>query len=425
MQLKLTISKDIADFVNEFKDNKLNSILFLFFLFFPISLVFGPALIEITFFFSSIIFFFLIFKKKILLNHNYLNTKFIFILLFIIVCILSSLLSDNILNSFKSSFFLVRFIIYSIIIFILLKKTNYIKRFLNFNLIFISVCLIDAYIQLTLGKNIFFYDTSTDFVTGFFFDEKKLGRYLITLSPILVGVYLSINRKNINLKLINSLVFLIIVFFITLFTSERVSMFYSTVTILITVLYGIKLSKKYLLFILLPFVIFISIYNFNINNFHNTVVDSINQITDNKKSFSYPSKQHRSFMITSYKLFTDNPILGIGPNNYRHKCKDVSLKFKNNCSTHPHNIFFQILSETGLLGIIFYVWFLIILLKKIFTLIFSKNNLNSGLFFLLPIIYFINPFLPSGNFFNNWYMAIGTFGIPFYLYFNEIKINKD
>ena len=53
----------------------------------------------------------------------------------------------------------------------------------------------------------------------------------------------------------------------------------------------------------------------------------------------------------------------------------------------------------------------------------NKNNSDISIFFLLPIFYFLNPFFPSGNFFNNWFMAIGTFSIPFYLYFNAIKKN--
>ena len=130
-------------------------------------------------------------------------------------------------------------------------------------------------------------------------------------------------------------------------------------------------------------------------------------------------------METSYKLFVDKPILGIGPNNYRHECKKIKIKNRNNCSTHPHNIFFQILGETGLIGLGIYIYFLFIIVKKVTLFVLSNRYKNINILFLLPVLYFINPFLPSGNFFNNWFMAIGTFGIPFYLYFNDIKIKKD
>ena len=130
-------------------------------------------------------------------------------------------------------------------------------------------------------------------------------------------------------------------------------------------------------------------------------------------------------MITSYKLFSNNPILGIGPNNYRNKCDEIILKNINNCSTHPHNIFFQVLSETGLLGLLIYIYYIYFILQKIFRFVFARKNTDASIFFLLPILYYLNPFFPSGNFFNNWFMAIGTFAIPFYLYFNEIKFKKN
>jgi len=33
----------------------------------------------------------------------------------------------------------------------------------------------------------------------------------------------------------------------------------------------------------------------------------------------------------------------------------------------------------------------------------------------------MNPFFPSGNFFNNWYTAIGLISLPFYIYLTNKK----
>ena len=52
----------------------------------------------------------------------------------------------------------------------------------------------------------------------------------------------------------------------------------------------------------------------------------------------------------------------------------------------------------------------------------SKKNYDQiSFFFLLPVIYYLNPFFPSGNFFNNWYMCIGILSLPFYLYLAKTK----
>ena len=146
----------------------------------------------------------------------------------------------------------------------------------------------------------------------------------------------------------------------------------------------------------------------------------------------YFSEQHQIFAITSIELFKSKPILGIGPNNFRRKCDEVTPDFISkkinfdkseieNCSTHPHNIFFQLLSETGLIGIIYYIIFNILLFIETFKFLFKKNYDQISFFFLLPVIYYLNPIFPSGNFFNNWYMCFGILGLPFYLYLVRIK----
>lgn len=409
--------------INELKKNsfQFNIILFLFLLY-PVSVVFGPALIEITIFFSSIFFFYLIIHKNFSLPINYLNKNFLIISIFILICITSSLLSENVLHSLKSSFFSIRFIFYFFIILFLLQSSIIVgKLFLYFALTFFLICLTDGIVQILFGKNLFLYPANFNKITGLFFEEKKLGRYITSLSPILVGLYIFFSSQKIKQKIYISFIFLNITFIITLFTSERVSMFYSAFTILIICIYGSKFDKKFLLYFLTPIILLGIIYQTNFSNFQTLVKNTFKQITNNKTEFSYPSKQHRAFIFTSIELFKKNPIIGVGPNNYRNTCGEIRMKEEINCSTHPHNIFFQLLSETGILGVAIYIYFLITIISKVVKFILNKKFREISIFCLLPVIYFLNPFLPSGNFFNNWFMAIGTFGVPFYFYMNDKK----
>ncbi len=410
-------------YINEFKKNSflINIILFLFLLY-PVSIVIGPALIEITIFFSSIFFFYLIIFKNFSLPINYLNKYFLIILIFILICIISSLLSENVLHSIRSSFFSIRFIFYFfVILFLLQYSTVFGKLFLYIALTFFLVCLVDSIIQIIFGKNLFLYPANFNKITGLFFEEKKLGRYIISMSPILVGLYLFFSNRKLKQKIYICFIFLNIVFIISLFTSERVSMFYSIFTILILTIFGSKFDKKFLISFLVPIILFGMIYQLNFYKFEDQVKNTFKQITNNKTEFSYPSTQHRAFIFTSIELFKKNPIIGVGPNNYRNSCVQVRLEEITNCSTHPHNILFQLLSETGILGVSIYIYILITIILKIVRFILNKNLKKISIFFLLPVIYFLNPFFPSGNFFNNWFMAIGTFGVPFYFYMNDKK----
>ena len=172
-------------------------------------------------------------------------------------------------------------------------------------------------------------------------------------------------------------------------------------------------------------------YELNFIKFKHTVDNTYKQLFPKGKLVFY-SKQHQIFAMTSIELFKKNPFLGVGPNNYRKECHNVntdllaekynfSAKNIENCSTHPHNIFFQLLAETGLVGIVYYIIFTMFLFFQFFKFFFKKKYNQISLFFLLPVIYYLNPFFPSGNFFNNWYMCMGILGLPFYLYLVKIK----
>ena len=127
------------------------------------------------------------------------------------------------------------------------------------------------------------------------------------------------------------------------------------------------------------------------------------------------SIQHEVVYKTAFKIFNDNKLFGIGPKNFREVCKidkystfnemDTSI---NGCQTHPHNIHLQILTETGIIG---YIFFLIIYFK-IITLILNNNlrmnisnNKYNFLYLSCLVAIFLNlfPFIPSGNIFNNYF----------------------
>ena len=152
-----------------------------------------------------------------------------------------------------------------------------------------------------------------------------------------------------------------------------------------------------------------------------TVKNSYKQLFDEGK-INYFSNQHKTYAITSIELFKKNPFFGVGPNNYRRECGPIKLQYQeNNCSTHPHNIFFQLVSETGSLGIFYYFIINLFIFYKIIKFLFAKKDNELELFLLLPIFYYMNPFFPSGNFFNNWYATIGLISLPFYIYLTNKK----
>ena len=54
------------------------------------------------------------------------------------------------------------------------------------------------------------------------------------------------------------------------------------------------------------------------------------------------------FIIVSVKMFIQDPFFGVGPKMYRVDCLNYANEFNFACSTHPHNTYLQLLSETGI-----------------------------------------------------------------------------
>ena len=72
------------------------------------------------------------------------------------------------------------------------------------------------------------------------------------------------------------------------------------------------------------------------------------------------------------------------------------------CNTHPHNLYFELLAETGLLIFVpFCILILFLVLKNIKSLIIKNNYINSLLNLCLLIILFF-PIQTTGSFFSTF-----------------------
>mgnify|MGYP001413405912 CR=1 FL=1 len=402
-----------------FKSNYINNFVLLIYIVFPFAIVSGPAipdiLISIT---SIIIFFYLIYNYK---RSNLLENKLSLLLLFFwIYLIFSSSISEFKFFSLKSSLLYLRFLFFLFIIFIIIKNKKIIKyHFIIFSFLLFFL-FFDAGLQFMTGSNILNFKIISNRASSFFLDELILGNFIYTFYPL---VFFFIFRKYKKYSTTTFVIFSISLIIPILFTGERISLIKSLILIFILGLFVVNLRYYFFLFLILMSFLF-SIISLQPKLKDRFFDDFKSRITFNNDRNFFDS-HWGGIYLTSFELFKQKYIFGIGPNNYRNKCDEIILKNINNCSTHPHNIFFQVLSETGLLGLLIYIYYIYFILQKIFHFVFSRKNTDASIFFLLPILYYLNPFFPSGNFFNNWFMAIGTFAIPFYLYFNEIKFKKN
>lgn len=398
----------------------------------PLSFIIGIAVTEFFVFFCII--FFLIFNKDTSL---FIDKKVIFLFLFSIFIFINNYfrISDDLK---LGPIFYFRYVLFSLAIFYFCELFNNSKnkKYFFLFIFFLSILLGDSIFQFFTGFNILGFQITSDRVSSFFNDELILGSYLVRLMPIVLWFvfFLRIDLKK-NILLI---VIFFSLYFITIYLAGgRTSFFLWFITIIALTIF-IKDLRKILFYSIVILIFFISITSYfklgNANTFNRLFVKTYNQITkieinnkkadksvkDVSKKYNIYSTDHEGHILLALKLFEENKIFGIGPQGFKDYCKKVNYSPEVGiCSTHPHNILIQIILELGLIGFVFYVIAAVFVLFNFFkSIIKHKFNEDYLSFYTITLGLIINlfPFIPGGNFFNNWISIILYYNVGLYLY---------
>lgn len=371
----------------------------------PILIVFSPLLSNLNLALISIfgIYYILKYKSPYFIKNLYIKLFFIFWLLLIF----SSVISEYKFHSLKSSFFYIKNLFFIIAIYIFaINNKNFLKNFLKLFICVYLFLIIDAFIQIYFGFNIFGYELSkieNERVSGAFGKELILGSYLTRNLFIVIGLYSLININK-NSKFI--IFFILITSIIVLFTKERASFFLLVFGVMIYIIFSNNMSKKIKFYFTITFVGLLLLILLNTNHIYSRMfIETKNNLLSNNKIIFF-TEGHTKHFITAYKIYEQNKILGIGPNNFRKECEKPEYKVIKGCTTHPHNFYIQILSEVGILGLLFLITFFILILKELIKNIRKRNTQDQQykefrLCILIAIIINFWPITTSGNFFGS------------------------
>jgi len=405
--------------------NNYNKFSIVLFLILPISLIFSSAISTIIVSILSLHGLFMYFNQKNI-NNNILNIIRV-LLIWSLLIIISSFASKNILLSLESSLFYTRFVFFAFYIYYFLSFVKNSYTLFGYFLIFtILILLVDSSFQYFTLYNLFGNQSPSDVqITSFFGYKRVLGSYLSRMSPLLLIISIITYKKN-NFLFYSSIFLLSYSFFGVIISGERSSLVYYLI-LLLSIVFIFNFSKVFkLLFFFTIIISFLLIMSFD-SSLKKRIVDvSIEQLYKNK-TLDLSQSVYFPLFKTSLILFKDKPITGIGPKNFREECKNINIK--KGCSTHTHNIYIQLLSETGILGfipfVLMYFYSLIVFLKLSFKgLVISYLSRNElvKIVCLLSILLNFFPFLPHGNFFGSWlsilfYLPLGFY---FHTFHNEI-----
>ena len=418
------------NYILDTKNYNLKFFLQLLYCLIPASLITGsffPDLIVST---ISLLFLYHCFKEN---NFSYFKNKFFLIFfLFYLILILSSLVNNLISNNLI--IFYIRFGIFMI-------ATSYLvefdKKFMNIFTFFIFftflILCIDGYVQYFYGTNISgnaypgIYANDYPRLNSFFGRKYKLGSFIVRLFPFLLFIFL-INKK------INKFIVLLLLFLlsgIVFLSGERSSFLLLVVMFFFLFFYNKKIS---IIFLISLFFLFSFFYYFSSSRSQKTrIIDFSSHIFNSKTSnidlnfqekdkliletngnsnikikfmkiikdpYLLLNNEYKSIYINAFKIFKDNPFIGAGPKSYLLQCQKYDSAA---CTTHPHQTYLHLLSETGLIGFSFIFFIFFYSLHGYFKNI-KKNSYIS--FIYLGLIINIWPLTSSGSFFNNWLSVI-------------------
>jgi O-antigen ligase len=370
----------------------------------PFSIILGNFVLNLNIILIILLYLYFNFKNIFSIeNLKKLNFFLIFLIFFLV---LNASFSENLLLTLKGQLGLIKhLILYSALCYFFLKNVNTLKMFISILTISILFTLFDTFWQFLFSKDLFGHnliESHGNRLSGPFGDEYIVGGF------ILKTIFFTSNQKFFKQNY-NWIFYIVCSYIIVILASQRMP----TILFSFSLFFLFFLDKRFnfkLIFYSFIVILIITLVTFNFNSkIKKHYIDrTMEQVGiyegDNHKNFW--DSQWGAHYLTSIEIFKDSKLLGSGIKTFRNVCNKEnysnidSVNFKNRCSTHPHNIYFEILAETGVVGVIFFLYLIIRFIKftKILKLNFIKDNPEV---FILIFIFFW-PLQSTGSLFSSW-----------------------
>ena len=380
----------------------------------PISILIGPAVSLVNILIFDFLFIFILFLRK---DFEWMDSSIIKILLILyLYLIFNSLIAQQPELSLLRNLGFIRLIILFVGINYFLNKSENLKLIFKVWSLTILIVVIDIFIEKIFGKNIFGYSAvnsaGSQRIVSFFKDEAIPGSFIHAFSFMLVGFFvMKLKETKININIYLTSLIILIFFATVVITGERSNSikFLISLVLFLILFNEINSVKKIIIFCFIFFVITLTVLSNEYLKGRATNT-TIYLITSYKNSFQSPNplpggNPYAELNRSGFEVFKKYPFFGVGNKNYRYESCKIDTNKYYYCETHPHQIYFEFLSEHGLIGgAILMIVFFSIFFRIIRIISLSKNYISLGCFIYLLTIF--TPLLPSGSFFTDYNLTL-------------------
>ena len=387
----------------------INNYFLILFSLIPVTIIAGSAVSVINILLIDLSFIILIIYNK---NFKFLKNKsVIYFFVLYIYLIFNSFISIDYSEGLLRNLGFLRIIILFAAFNYFFQNERFFKKVFKFWSIVIFIVLIDVFIESFTGKNILGYgELYGKRIVSFFKDEPIVGGFLNGFYLIIIGFLLNEFKYNKNyLTVLFSIIFIIAI----LLTGERSNTIKAALGISIFFMFykNLDIKKKIIIYVSMIVLILILVFKLSYLNYR-----YFNQTSNVKNTIYF--KLYES----GFEVFKNNKLFGVGNKNYRIiTCNEKEKNNKYICTTHPHQIYFEFLSEHGLVGtMIILVIFYKLIFSKILSTIREKNYIKIGSLIYLMLVF--TPIIPSGAFFTDFVLTLFTINLAIF-YSSDKQLN--
>ena len=314
-----------------------------------------------------IIFFWLLLNKKSAINKILKDPLSLPLILFAVIGFVSLLVNIKNLSSNEaviSLSYLIRWLMYLSLYYVVSSFTWNFKKKIIWMLVILGAIIVTlGYVQYFFYStllNLYYLDWDNHMYRLFstFLDPNFAGAFLVLYLIYLMGILLQFykNKKR-KLSFLTSVLFLLTLpaIYLTFSRSALIMLFVSSLVFCILVK---KLKWMIILTAISIAVIFLSSKNFNVENINLFRVASTEARLDSAR--------------TATQIIKDNLLIGVGFNGYKYAQIRYGFRHRAN-AIHSHadsgtdNSFLFILATTGIIGIVSYLYLLLVMIKRSYS----------------------------------------------------------
>jgi len=431
-----------------FTNNNLSK--YLFFLL-PLSFCIGQAAVSFVFLFFVILF--LLVKKNV--SFFYDDSIKIILILYFSSLILSSFFSLNVNVSLYNAVTYLRFFIFFLFfhLFENFFKNKIQTPFFLWSFFLACIIILDAYFQYfnPLKEDIFGFKADkihAGRLTSIFGNELIVGSvlYYLFFTSLFFFIIFIKDKMKMYKFISNIIVIFIIIFYLAaVFLSGDRMPFIMTIGTLFFLFFFLKNFKLNLAAALIIFVFFFTFQLKNNNYFfdrYNIFIKEVfpveKKINDSVEKKNFFDSQWGAHFLTGYEIFKNNHYFGIGLKQFKVECSrnvyeniDSDFRF-GRCSSHPHNLYIEMLSETGIISTFIFLSLIIYFFIRCLKVLFNKkikpyyNSYEYVIFisFFVVNIFTFFPIRSSGSFFSNFAGSLIWYNFSFlFIYLKHFENN--